>query len=263
MEADRALEYRFVVDRATGEEVLRRVAGHLAPDVHAPERPVAYCRTLYLDSDDGMYLRTFKSGAAACRARIRQYAAAGDRAGEARITGAIAWLEHKRSSGLEREKIRVAVEVGDLRALLAGRPTAAAGCIDRAAPLGEVLAGLASGQLRPRLLTWYRRWSLGRAPLRVTLDEGIAYCLPEAPAEAGERAEPACVVARDALAVLEVKVTGSLPAWLEREAADLARHLAFRHSKFRAGMDALRQAEATTLRNGGELSDPGRRRRIG
>lgn len=258
---ERALEYRFVVERSAGEEVLRRAARHLAPDVHEPERPVTYCRTLYLDSEDGRFLRTFKSGATACRARVRQYAAAGDRAGEARISGALAWLEHKRSSGLERQKCRLALEVEELGALLAGRP--ARGRLEAAPLLADLLGELASGALRPCLLTWYRRWSLGRAPVRVTLDEGIAYCLPEPPVAAGERAEPAAVVARDALAVLEVKVNGGLPAWLEREAADLARHLAFRHSKFRAGMDALRHAGLPTPQNGREFGGSGPTRAIG
>jgi hypothetical protein len=256
MEGERALEYRFVIERSAGEEVLRRAADHLAPDVHAPGRPVAYCRTIYVDSADGRFLRTFKSGAAACRARIRQYAAAGDRAGEARILGECGWLEHKRSSGLEREKQRLALAAGDLCALLAGDPIAEPACARLAAVpvLAEVAAGLARGELAPCLLTWYRRWSLGRSPLRVTLDEGITYCLPDAPLVSGARAEPTAVVARDALAVLEVKVAGAMPRWLEREVTDLGRHLAFRHSKFRAGMDALRQAEPASARNKREFA---------
>ncbi len=255
MDGERTLEYRFVVERAAGEEVLRRAAAHLAPEVHAPERPVAYSRTIYVDSDDGMFLRTFKSGAAACRARIRQYAAAGDRGGEALVTGDGGWLEHKRSSGLEREKQRLALSAGDLRALLQGQAIADPARLAALPVLAEVAGALARGELRPCLLTWYRRWSLGRSPLRITLDEGIAYCMPEPPLAAGARAEPQAIVARDALAVLEVKVTGATPGWLEREVADLGRHLAFRHSKFRAGMEALRHAQPASLRKDRE---PGR-----
>ena len=236
MEGERALEYRFVLDRATAEGVLRRAATHLAPDVHAPGRPVTYCRTLYLDSEDGLFLRTFTGGATASRVRLRQYAAACDRAGEATVSGDTAFLELKRSCGLEREKRRIAIAHHQL---------------------DELLAGLAERTLRPCLLTWYRRWSLGRAPLRMTLDEGVAYCLPEPPAAAGARAEPSAVIARDALAVLELKVTGVVPGWLEEDMEGLGRHLALAHSKFRVGMDALRQAQPTTARNDREFRNVG------
>lgn len=236
MQGERALEYRFVIDRAAAEGVLRRAAAHLAPDVHAPGRPVAYCRTLYLDSDDGLFLRTFSSGATACRLRLRQYAAASDLAGEATVTGGPAFVELKRSCGLEREKVRFEVAVEET---------------------GRVLARLAERQIRPRLLTWYRRWSLGRAPLRITVDEAIAYCVPEPPAAAGARAEPRAVIARDALAVLELKVTGAMPAWLEREREELGRHLALAHSKFRVGMEALRLAQPITTQNDPEFRNAG------
>ncbi len=253
MDGERALEYRFVVERTVGEEVLRRAADHLGPDVHAPEQPVAYRRTLYVDSDEGMFLRTFKSGASACRARIRQYASAADRGGEARISGSSGWLEHKRSSGLEREKRRLELATGDLCALLAGEPIADTRLA--AVPvLAEVASGIARGELRPCLLTWYRRWSLGRAPLRITLDEGIAYCAPEPPLAAGERAEPAAVVTRDLLAVLELKMSGATPRWLQAELADLGRHLALRHSKFRVGMAALRRGQPSSAWNNREFS---------
>lgn len=260
MEGERALEYRFVVDRSAAEGVLRRAATRLTPEVHAPERPVLYCRTLYLDSEDGMYLHTFKRGATACRARVRQYAAAGDLAGEARVTGASAWLELKRTCGLEREKVRLERTVEELSALLHGEAPPLAGLPPRggfAPALGEVIAQVAAGRIRPCLLTWYRRWSLGRAPLRITLDEGIAYCLPEPLAAAGTRCEPRAVIARDALAVLEVKLSGAMPGWLEEEVAGVARHLALRHSKFRAGMEAIRQAQPTTPRNNREFRNTG------
>jgi len=236
MQGERALEYRFVLDRATGEGVLRRAAAHLAPDVRAPERPVTYCRTLYLDSEDGLFLRSFTGGATACRIRLRQYAAASDRTGEATVSGDAAFLEIKRSCGLEREKLRIAIAHDQLDGFL---------------------AGLAERKLRPCLLTWYRRWSLGRAPLRMTLDEGIAYCLPEPPAAGAARAEPRAVIARDALAVLEVKMTGPVPGWLEKDMEALGRHLALAHSKFRVGMDALRHAQPATHRNNREFRKVG------
>ncbi len=260
VEGERALEYRFVVDRSAAEGVLRRAATRLTPEFHAPGRPVVYCRTLYLDSADGMYLHTFKRGATACRARVRQYAAAGDIAGEALVTGGSAWLELKRSCGLEREKLRLEWAADELSALLHGEAPAAAGLSRRGGvspALGEVISHLAAGRIRPCLLTWYRRWSLGRAPLRITLDEGIAYALPEPLAAAGSRCEPGAVIARDALAVLEVKLRGAMPGWLEEEVAGVARHLALRHSKFRAGMEAIRQAQPTTPRNDREFRNTG------
>jgi hypothetical protein len=236
VQGERALEYRFVLDRAVAEGVLRRAAGHLTPDVHAPGRPVTYCRTLYLDTDDGALLRTFRRGATACRMRLRQYAAASDLAGEPIVASRRAFVEVKRSCGLERAKVRIPVALERVDA---------------------VLAGLAGNGLRPRLLTWFRRWSLGRAPVRITLDEGIAYCRPEPPAAAGERAAPRAVIARDGPVILEVKVTRAMPGWLEQEVAGLGPHLALRHSKFRAGMDALRRESRSSGGNDEEWRDAG------
>jgi hypothetical protein len=166
-------------------------------------------------------------------------------------------LELKPTCGLERDKTRVEIGAGAARALLAGQPVAAEvrARIEVVPIFAEVAAGLAAGRFRPCLLTWYRRWAVGSAPLRITVDEGIAYCLPRAPVDPGEPAAPDAVIARDALAVLEVKQRGPTPAWLEGEIAALGRHLALRHSKFRAGMDALRQAEPTTPRNDREFGN--------
>jgi hypothetical protein len=256
MVGERALEYRFVLERTVAEGMLRRAATWLAPAVHEPESPVTYCRTLYVDSQDGVFLRTFSGEATASRVRVRQYAVASDRASAPRATAAV-WLELKRTCGLERDKTRVEIGASAARALLAGQPVAPEerARIEAVPIFAEVAAGLAAGRFRPCLLTWYRRWAVGSAPLRITVDEGIAYCLPRAPGDPGEPAAPDAVIARDALAVLEVKQCGPTPAWLEGEIAALGRHLALRHSKFRAGMDALRQAEPTTPRNDREFGN--------
>lgn len=259
MQGERELEYRFVVERSAAEGVLRRAATYLPPEVHVAERPVAYSRTLYLDSDDGMFLRTFKSGTTACRVRARQYAAATDLSAAAHVASGAAFLELKRTCGLEREKIRVELTRDQLAGILAGEavPAEAQERIDRVPVLAEVVAGVAAGAIKPCLLTWYRRWSLGGLALRITLDEGIAYCLPEPLAAAGDRAEPRAVIARDALAVLELKMSAAMPSWLEAEVSAIRRHLAFRHSKFRAGMEALRHAQPAIQKNDREFRNAG------
>jgi hypothetical protein len=250
----RELEYRYVVDRGAAEGVLRRAASHLAPQIHDPDRPVAWCRTLYLDTEDGAFLKTFRDGATTCRVRIRQYAAATDLASPAHISGGAAWLELKRSWGIERDKVRVELDAGDVDRVLVGEvpsPETIAR-LEGTPLLAGVVAGMAAGRIRPRLLTWYRRWSLGGPALRITLDEAIAYCMPEPMVASGQAAEPRSVVAREALTVLELKLAGLTPAWLQADIDRIGGHQAHRHSKFRAGMEALRNS-----RNARELRQVG------
>lgn len=235
MEPIRDLELRFVADRDEATAVLAAASAHLRPEIYEPARPVSYYRTLYLDTAEERYLRSF-DGATASRLRIRQYADATELGEPPRIASA-AFLELKRTTGAERVKHRVELPAPGLGALLLGRPAATVEARLAEAPVfASIGEDLRRGRLLPCMLTWYRRLSLVGGPVRLTFDEAIAYCPPELPIKRGELAEPAGVLARGPRAVLEVKLRGEAPAWLRHELSALAPDP--HHSKFRAGMSA-------------------------
>ena len=109
-------------------------------------------------------------------------------------------------------------------------------------PLSVIARELAIPTMAPRLSTWYRRLCLAvdGSPVRITLDEGLQFCLPRPIGRAGQPAAPAPsqVVAAFPSRILEVKHAGHLPAWLEGLLAHL-RPAPGHFSKFRMGMEAL------------------------
>lgn len=252
------LELRFLIGPGQAAGVLLAARDHLTREVHDGARPVAYSRTLYLDTPDRCYLSGHGRGPALSpdlapsmpgaspaervRVRVRQYAGASTLDGTPCITSQ-AFLEIKRSVGTRRAKLRAQLPTGEMARLLRGRLGSAV--MDRLAavpPLAALALDLGRGALVPHAMTWYRRTSLSDSRVRVTLDEAICYCRPEGLLEPGAPAVPGAVLAREGRAVLEIKARGALPAWLERAlsplgpAADL--------SKFRAAMAALDRAQS-------------------
>jgi hypothetical protein len=240
-------ERRFVLSKGQAEEFLAVVSTRTAQNVYDELRPIAYTRTTYLDTDDLAYHRS-STGPVARRLRIREYA--GARAlGEPPVLTGICFLEHKETAGLLRTKARFAAP-----------PEVVAQMVDRQGEIDGAWQGwlaqiqafqviqqeLREGRLAPRLTTWYRRVSLtGEAGrVRITLDEGIAFCRPTTIGRAGDPAAPTEVVERFPNQLVEIKYHGDAPGWLTQATGGLAE--AARFSKFQVGMTALTDAPATS-----------------
>lgn len=212
-------ELRFVLPRSVAEAFLVDVARFMSFCVHDVKRPVAWARTTYFDTDDGAFYRSCNTPVAR-RLRLREYAAAVDVASAPVLTGE-RWIELKETRGRERDKVRVAAREG-------AEPWRGVESIERLLP---------PGKLSPRVTTWYRRLGLEGDGVRVTLDEGLAYCLPDT---APDVAEPRHVLAYGPSRVLEVKFTGAAPAWLARALEALPVKETTGFSKFLAASLTLR-----------------------
>jgi len=237
-------ERRFLLSRAETVAFLRAVGSKCTPERYDRRRPVSYTRTTYLDTADLSYFRSSRDGVAR-RLRVREYATAST-LNEVPILSGLSCLELKQSTGSARSKVRFAAPPRTLRRVLAGEAQLD---IDDDSPaqlmaLSALRAELAGRRVAPCLTTWYRRTCLtgeeGR--VRITLDQGLSFCEPEALGEDGEPGAPARIVARGPARILEVKYFGDTPAWLARATAPLIAAPTF--SKFRMGMMALQRKAA-------------------
>jgi len=248
-------EQRYILTRAQAIGFYESVGPRALLELYDAERPICYTRTTYLDTDDFAYFRSC-DGPVARRLRIREYASA-YAVGETPVLSGMCFLELKQSAGTTRSKIRLEAPPAVLQEILEGRraesaPVAMAADADRRGegegdgmePLRalEVLRSeLAAGRMAPRLSTMYRRTCMtgegGR--VRITLDEGLIFSLPQPIGAAGEPAPARDVVATGPARVLEIKHWGETPEWLARAVDGLSPAPSF--SKFRVGMLALRQ----------------------
>jgi hypothetical protein len=228
------LELKFVLGGDSAKALLDEVGPQLEQTVRDPQRPIAYARTVYFDTDDLALFRT-STGPLRRRLRIREYANAATLADAPTFTD-YCYLELKETEDVHRNKVRFRATAEALRALLDHGVESAAWqrCVTVAPAFREFEDALRSGSLRPRVTTWYRRATYCAEGLRMTLDSGLSYCVPATP---GEAFDPNLIVASAAHRVLEVKSAAALPPWL---LAPLERHSQVRSfSKFRAGMLAL------------------------
>jgi hypothetical protein len=103
---------------------------------------------------------------------------------------------------------------------------------------------LQAGRMAACLSTWYKRTCMtgegGR--VRITLDEGLLFSLPQPIGPPGEPVAPREVIARGPGRVLEIKHWGETPDWLASAVQYL--HAAPHFSKFHIGMLALAQVGA-------------------
>jgi hypothetical protein len=208
--AEPEAEHRFLLARDATERFLAAAAGHLSVVVHDAARPIAYTRTTYLDTPDGEYFRTCLTPLAR-RLRVREYAASPSVDEPARLTGE-RYLEVKETRGRLRVKRRGALD-----------------------------GPLARPDVQPCVTTYYRRLELAHQRVRITLDEGIAYCLPAPVGQAGDLAEPPYVLEYGPSRVVEVKIRGATPAWLAAAMEALPVRETNGFSKFFAAMLALRR----------------------
>jgi len=222
-------ERRFLASPLQAAAVLEEACRHLHLAVYDPDRPIAYARTLYLSAPGPAAI------GAPTRLRIRQYAAAVGVDEPAQVT--TSYLESKHRDGEQRHKVRVRMPAAVLVDVIEGRGANGWHArLDAIPELREVLPGLVSGQLAPRVLTWYRRISLAGAGLRMTMDEGVAFSPPEVPADDGAPAAPRTLARVMPGIIIEVKSSADLPAWLASHLGGLPPGPS---SKFEAGVAAL------------------------
>lgn len=159
---DHGWEHRFLVDDESARRVLRATFGQLTRVLYQPDQPVAYSRTLYLDTPDHKFLRSYSSGAAV-KLRIRQYASAENLIAPPRISSAT-YLELKHSAGTERRKVRLELSASEATQLTSGRigPSLLARLSSEPA-LDDVIEHLRDGSLTPQVTSWYRRVALESA----------------------------------------------------------------------------------------------------
>jgi hypothetical protein len=244
-------ERRFLLSRDEVVEFLAAIRPNAVSEIYDPLRPLAFARTTYFDTDDLSYLRSC-DGPVARRLRVREYAQAVC-LGDTPVLSGVSFLELKQNAGATRSKVRFSAPPAVIEWILEGRRGGAlAGPalrdfvaeLEQMSALAAIDRELAAAPVSPRLTTWYQRCGLTseRGRVRITLDQGLAFCRPQALGRGGDPAEPADVVAYGPERVLEVKHWGAAPDWLVR--ATLALAPAAHFSKFRIGMAAL-------ARNGG------------
>lgn len=222
-------ELKYIVDSRAAQQFLSRCRDQVTPTIYDPARPIAYARTLYLDTRDRAYHRA-ASMPWSCRVRVREYAAAETLEDSPRLTG-VATVELKQSDRGERRKWRVARSPEVLRALIAR------GVSTDELPFEVPTMCRVGGCLYPQMTTWYRRLSFSAPGVRITVDEGVTFCAPQLPGDIGAAAEPERAIARGPSAMLEVKLLGDAPAWLEDAMRPIGTPARF--SKFHEGMNKV------------------------
>src|SRR5215471_17829180 len=214
-------EQRYVLTRAQAVAFYAAVATRAALELYDRARPVSYTRTTYLDTDDFAYFRSCE-GPVARRLRIREYAVAAAQ-GETPILSGICFLELKQTSGTARSKVRLSAPPPALARIIAsgGRLEADDPILNVVEPLAALRAledELRAGRMAPCLSTWYKRTCMtgegGR--VRITLDEGLAFSMPQPIGAAGGAVIPRDVVATGPGRVLEIKHWGETPDWLSK-----------------------------------------------
>jgi hypothetical protein len=233
-------EERFLLTRAQVTRFFASLARHAAVEIYDRERPIAYTRTTYLDTDDFAFYRSCQDPVSR-RLRFREYAMAASLE-DTPILSPLAFLELKQFAGTSRSKVRLSAPPNVLRRLIERRGQ----CDDPIAfeqqlALGAIQQELCRPTMAPRLTTWYRRAALtaesGR--VRITLDERLTFCRPQTLGVVGAEVAPAPgdVFAAGPARILEIKRWGARPGWLTRALIGLEQAPEF--SKFRMGMSAL------------------------
>lgn len=234
-------EERFILTRAQVTRFFAAIGKRASVETYDQNRPVAYTRTTYFDTEDSLYLQSC-TGPVARRLRLREYAMAASLE-DTPILSAIACLELKQNTGTARSKVRLQATPTLLRRLIErrGERDPAFASLEPLSALATLAEQLAIPSMAPRLTTWYRRAAMtaesGR--LRITLDERLTFCRPQNVGVVGAEVapSPADVIAPGPARILEIKHWGDRPVWLTWALAGL--HPAHDFSKFRIGMAAM------------------------
>ncbi|MFB1481071.1 VTC domain-containing protein [Corallococcus sp. RDP092CA] len=231
--AEQDRERRFQPPREALASFLSAIQGWTSRHLYAPDLPVAYTRTTYLDTDGLDFLGTCHSGQAE-RLRLREYAGAAHPS-EAPVLTGTRFLELKRNHGERRTKVRLPVTEAEARAVLTGQLLPVDGAAAR------LLRQASLSPVRPWVTAWYQRTTLATVSrdVRITLDEGLVFALPPDTPPAAALAAPTRLLGRaPPSTVVEVKWKRDAPSWLEEALWGLSSHETAA-SKFEQGMRAL------------------------
>jgi hypothetical protein len=236
-------ERRFFVTRAQAEAFLSEVGPQLSLEVHDADRPIAYTRTTYLDTDDLLYYQSSREMVKR-RLRVREYAASSGPEDAPTLTGVCA-LELKESTGIMRSKARLVAPADVIAFILDSGGLAPPAWRERLSGMrafSAIQESLRFDVPVPKVTTFYRRASLiGHGGcVRITLDEGAKYCRPVRLGNVGQPAVPSEPVADGPRRILEVKTIGEPPGWLS-SALETARleEAPESFSKFSAAMEVV------------------------
>jgi len=225
-----ASELKFLVDSETGQRIREEVRSWLAPDPYAsgPTADEYFTTTLYFDTPE---FDTYERRGSYRRAkyRIRRYG-----------QGELVFLERKLRTADVLTKRRTTVHLGEL-------PFLATDNLD-------LSVGWAGAWFHERLLmrrlkavcqVSYRRTArvgmTDNGPIRLTVDDDLRGVRVDSVAFVpGERSRP--VTDRT---IVELKFTGPIPAIFKRVVETFALEQ-LRVSKYRLGIEATRQEDATT-----------------
>jgi hypothetical protein len=216
-----------------------------------------FATTIYFDTGERELYREAVAKPVHAKLRARDYYSVGTpatdhaRAGHAIAGTALVWLEIKHRDGGRTRKRRAAIARRDLARLFQGDGVSAEALAlaERDAAMADLLVEIArirrlgSASLRPDCVVHYRRaaWQDAAGSLRVTIDrevEFFAATIGTLTRDAWTRHALGRAAGRLDAAVLEIKLRGTLPTWLERV---LMRHhlTPERFSKFVAASRAV------------------------
>jgi hypothetical protein len=215
-------ETKYLVAPQLALALARALALELAP--HLPPADGSHVavnqgwvRTVYFDTTQRDLYREAVASPAHVKVRVREYHA------PSTTNETTVWLEIKERNGVRSRKRRAAIDKRELarrlEAGLGGVVTATHGVAPHDAVVAEVarIAGRHPTPLRPDCVVSYRRtaWQDNAGSLRVTVDRDVGFFAPPAqPFAPGVRLG----AARASLtsAVVEIKLRGAMPPWLER-----------------------------------------------
>ena len=230
------LEYVYALPLAHAEAFAEGVGAQLPLDPYYETwdelRPKRFVSTLYFDTPDQQIAAACAEGSENIKLRAREYYAPAGDSGVYREPEL--WLEIKRREGARTKKLRCNILVRELGELLEDGVMTHAAVASRLNRWGEpgdrVLAEILTllrrldGPLRPNCIAHYRRraWQDEDARARVTIDTELSVYPPPDPSrfqvwgaslvEVVTSMEPLHELEH---AIVEAKVEGAPPAWLE------------------------------------------------
>ncbi|MDH3523668.1 MAG: polyphosphate polymerase domain-containing protein [Acidobacteriota bacterium] len=199
-------ELKYVVHHSTAATLLERWSRHLTHDPYADSYGYTPVLSQYYDTPDlAFYFEKLDGIEFRCKVRLRTYDVRFHR-------GASSFLEIKQRLGSRVRKVRSRIRALEPDHLDPGRW----GFADQTT--ADAFHSLAARYpLVPSAQVFYVRRafsSVVEPSLRVTLDSGLSALFPGERIGSDGMADPSRRLMSDTLAILEVKSTASLPAWV-------------------------------------------------
>ncbi len=224
-------EIKYRVPPGVAEDLAAHLARYMQPDEHGEGGGASYpVHSLYLDAPSfSIYRETAEDAYSRYKLRARCYDFA---------PGRKFFLEVKSRSGEAMTKTRAAASFEETRQILSGAGS------DRSDPaLAAFMAARDGRRARPvAWITYDRAAYVGgeRSLVRITFDSEVKAALPTP--DLSEPARWYVLPEVVGLVVVEVKYTGSYPAWVAETVRRFGIHRSSM-SKYRQGIDALIAAD--------------------